>query len=166
MKALIIYDDFAGAVRASAALQHATLIANVNADWDLRPWRTDVLRVPSAADEALKEAADADLIVFAGSGAYSLPAWLKEWLKRWVMRRQFEDVALAMIRGAGTLAVPAVAQLRRFAARHGLSFILGKEAGPKNQPLSIPRALRVSNPEGLRCLFQSTTCPSVKWTIL
>jgi len=166
MKALIIYDDFAGAVRASAALHHATLIANVNADWDLRPWRTDVLRVPSAADEALKEAADADLIVFAGSGAYSLPAWLKEWLKRWVMRRQFEDVALAMIRGAGTLAVPAVAQLRRFAARHGLSFILGKEAGPKNQPLSIPRALRVSNPEGLRCLFQSTTCPSVKWTIL
>jgi hypothetical protein len=114
----------------------------------------------------LKEAADADLIVFAGSGAYSLPAWLKEWLKRWVMRRQFEDVALAMIRGAGTLAVPAVAQLRRFAARHGLSFILGKEAGPKNQPLSIPRALRVCNPEGLRCLFQSTACPSVKWTIL
>ena len=163
MKALIIYDDFAGAVRASAALHHATLIANVNADWDLRPWRTDVLRVPSAADEALKEAADADLIVFAGSRAYSLPAWLKEWLKRWVMRRQFEDVALAMIRGAGTLAVPAVAQLRRF---HGLSFILGKEAGPKNQPLSFPRALRVCNPEGLRCLFQSTAYPSVKWTIL
>jgi len=166
MKALIIYDDFAGAARAGAALQRATWSANVNADWDIRPWRTDVLRVASAADEALKEAADADLIVFAGSGAYSLPAWLKEWLKRWVMRRQFEDVALAMIRGAGTLAVPAVAQLRRFAARHGLSFILGKEAGPKNQPLSIPRALRVCNPEGLRCLFQSTACPSVKWTIL
>ncbi|HWY78598.1 MAG TPA: hypothetical protein VN281_23485, partial [Verrucomicrobiae bacterium] len=77
MKALIIYDDFTGAVRAGAALQRATWSANVNADWDIRPWRTDVLRVASAADEALKEAADADLIVFAGSGAYSLPVWLK-----------------------------------------------------------------------------------------
>ena len=57
MKALIIYDDFAGAARAGAALQHATWSANVSADWDIRPWRTDVLRVASAADEALIEAA-------------------------------------------------------------------------------------------------------------
>jgi hypothetical protein len=139
MKALIIYDDSAGAVRAGAALQHATLRANVNADWDLRPWRTDVLRVPSAADEALIEAADADLIVFAGS-AYSLPTWLKEWLKRWVMRREIQDVALAIIRGtdAGMVAVPAIAHLSRFAAHHGLGFILEKESGPKSQPLSRP----------------------------
>ena len=145
MKALIIYDDFAGAARAGAALQHATWSANVSADWDIRPWRTDVLRVASAADEALIEAADADLIVFAGSGAYSLPTWLTEWLKRWVRRREIKDVALAMIRGvdAETFAVPAIAQLSRFAARHGLSFILGKEAGPNDQPLSIPHALRV-----------------------
>jgi hypothetical protein len=145
MKALMIYDDFAGAARAGAALQNATWSANVSADWDIRPWRTDVLRVASAADEALIEAADADLIVFAGS-AYSLPTWLKEWLKRWVRRREIKDVALAMIRGMdeGTFAVPAIAQLSRFAARHGLSFILGKEAGPKNQPSIYPaRSTRV-----------------------
>jgi hypothetical protein len=139
MKAMIIYDDFAGAARANAALRHAAGSANVTADWDLKPWRTDVLKFPSAADEALMEATDADLIVFAGSAAYSLPIWLKEWLKRWVMRREIEDVALAVIRDkdAGTLAVPAVPQLCRFAARHGLSFILAEETGPKNQPLSI-----------------------------
>src|SRR5260370_37595444 len=96
MKALIIYDDFARAARAAAALQHATWSANIAADWDLKPWRMDVLRFPSAADEALIEAAGADLIVFAGSGAYSLPTWLKEWLKRWVMRREIEDVALGV----------------------------------------------------------------------
>jgi len=44
---------------------------------------------------------------------------------------------------AGTLAVPAIPQLCRFAARHGLSFILEKETGPKDQTLSIPHALRV-----------------------
>ena len=148
MKALIIYDDFTAAARAGAALQHATWSANVTTDWDIRPWRTDVLRVASAADEALIEALDADLIVFAGSGAYSLPAWLEEWLKRWVMRREIEDVALGVIRdtNAGTLAVPAVPQLCRFAARHGLSLILEKETGPKSQPLSIlPRSVRVRN---------------------
>ena len=148
MKALIIYNDFARAARAAAALQHATWSANIAADWDLKPWRMDVLRFPSAADEALIEAADADLIVFAGSGAYSLPTWLKEWLNRWVMRREIEDVALAVIRDidAGTLAVPAVPELCRFAARHGLSFILEKETGPKSQPLSIlPRSVRVRN---------------------
>ena len=145
MKALIIYDDFAGAARAGAALQHAMWSANVISDWDIRPWRTDVLRVASAADEALIEAADADLIVFAGS-AYSLPTWLKEWLKRWVRRREIKDVALAMIRSmdAGTFAVPAIAQLSRFAARHGLSFILGKEAGPKKPTTIYPgRSTRV-----------------------
>jgi hypothetical protein len=161
MKALIIYDDFAGAARASAALQRATWIANVNADWDIRPWRTDVLRVASAADEALIEAADADLIVFAGFAAYSLPTWLTEWLKRWVMRREIEDVALAMIRGmdAGTLAVPVVAQLSRFAVRHGLSFILGKEAGPTNQPLSIPHAVRVCKSTLRDCCAYSNPKP-------
>jgi len=146
MKALIIYDDFAAAARAGAALQHATWSANVSTDWDIRPWRTDVLRVASAADEALIEAIDADLIVFAGSGAYSLPRWLKEWLKRWVRRRVIEDVALAVIRdvNSGTLAVPAIRQLCRFAAHHGLSFILEKETSPKSQPLSIlPRSVRV-----------------------
>jgi hypothetical protein len=161
MKALIIYDDFAGAARASAALQRATWIANFNADWDIRPWRTDVLRVASAADEALIEAADADLIVFAGFAAYSLPTWLTEWLKRWVMRREIEDVALAMIRGmdAGTLAVPVVAQLSRFAVRHGLSFILGKEAEPKNQPLSIPHAVRVCKSTLRECTAYSNPKP-------
>ncbi len=109
-------------------------------------WRTDVLRVASAADEALIEALDADLIVFAGSGAYSLPAWLEEWLKRWVMRREIEDVALGVIRdtNAGTLAVPAIPQLCRFAAHHGLSFILEKEPGPKSLSM-LPRSVRVRN---------------------
>jgi hypothetical protein len=143
MKALIIYDDFARAARAAAALQHATWSANVTPDWNLKPWRIDVLRFPSAADAALIEAANADLIVFASSGAYPLPAWLKEWLKRWVMHREIEEVALAVIRDidVGTLTVPAVRQLCRFAARHGLSFILEKETLPKNQLLSIPHAL-------------------------
>ncbi len=93
MKALIIYDDLTGATRATAALKRAALRANVGADWDIKPWRTDALKFPSVADRALIEAADADLIVLAGPQAHSLPTWLEDWLRCWVIRRNIEDAA-------------------------------------------------------------------------
>src|SRR5882724_6657766 len=101
MTALIIYDNLASATTAVATLQHAAHRAELNAPWNIKPWRVDVLRFPLAADEALEEAADADLIVFAGPQAYLLPTWLKEWLERWTTRRQVEDVALAVMRRRG-----------------------------------------------------------------
>src|SRR4029077_13046842 len=88
MNALIIYDNFSSATTAVATLQRAAHHAELDAQWNMRPWRVDVLRLPSAADEALREAADADLIVLAGPQAYPLPTWLKEWLERWAKRRQ------------------------------------------------------------------------------
>jgi hypothetical protein len=135
MKALIIYDNFADAAKARASFQRATHRANVNAHCDIKPWRVDVLRVPSAANEALMEAADADLILFAGSRAYSLPAWLEEWLDCWVTRREVEDVALGAIRdGAGEdVAALEAPKLSRFAERHGLSFISANETTREDQ---------------------------------
>jgi hypothetical protein len=143
MKALIIYDDLTGATRATAALKRAALRANVGADWDIKPWRTDALKFPSVADRALIEAADADLIVFAGPQAHSLPTWLEEWLRGWAVRRDVEDAALAVIQqvSAGvSLVAPAVPQLRRFAAFHGLSFIIENETTPEDQTPSILHA--------------------------
>jgi len=83
-----------------------------------------------AAGEALKEATDADLIVFAGPQAYQSPAWLKEWLECWAERRQVEDAALVVMRGGdgGKIASPAAPELSRFALRHGLSFIIEIES--------------------------------------
>jgi len=133
MKALIIYDNFASAVRASVTLQYATYRGNAGAPCNVKPWRLDVLRVPSAADEALMEAADADLIVFAGPRAYSLPAWLEEWLECWVMRREVEDPALGAVRVGigGELAALAAPRLSRFAERHGLCFVI--ESAPARE---------------------------------
>ena len=143
MKALIIYDDLTGATRATAALKHAAWSAHVSADWDIKPWRTDALRFPTVADKALIEAADADLIVFVGPQAHSLPTWLEEWLRCWVVRRDVEDAALAVIHevsGRAQLVAPAIPQLRRFAAFHGLSLITENETTPEDQTLSAPRA--------------------------
>ena len=143
MKAFIIYDDLIGATRATAALKRAAVRANVDADWDIKPWRTDALRFPSVADKALIEAADADLIVYAGSQAHSMPTWLEEWLRCWVVRRDIEDAALAVIHevsAEASLVAPAIPQLRRFASFHGLNVIIENGTTPEDQAPSILHA--------------------------
>ena len=144
MTALIIYDNLASATTAVATLQHAAHRAELDAQWNIKPWRVDVLRFPLAADEALKEATDADLIVFAGPQAYQPPAWLKEWLECWAERRQVEDAALVVMRGGngGKIASPAAPELSRFALRHGLSFIIEIESVREHVAASVVRTQR------------------------
>jgi hypothetical protein len=126
MNALIIYDNFSSATTAVATLLRAAHRAELDGPSNVKPWRVDVLRLPVAADEALKEAADADLIVFAGPQAYQLPTWLKAWLERLVTHRQVRDLALAVVRGGsgGEIFGPSAPELSSFAARHGLGFII------------------------------------------
>jgi hypothetical protein len=124
MKALIIYQDATDAVKANAALQHATQSPDVHVEWNIRPWRVDMLKFLPAAAEALADAADAHLIVFAG-GARSSPHWLQDWLEQWAGRRQIQTAALAVIDTGGVdkLSRSVAFDLYQFANRHGLSII-------------------------------------------
>jgi hypothetical protein len=84
-----------------------------------------MLKFPPAADEALTEAIDAHLIVFAGRSAQLLPFWLRDWLEHWAKSRGVEDAALAVI-SAGIAEVPSAvskSDLSQFARHHGLSVI-------------------------------------------
>lgn len=125
MKALIIYDNFAFAARANTMLQRAGEQTEAAVHWNIRPWRVDSLNMARNADEALMDAADTHLIVFAGHRARSVPSWLLNWLERWVACRQVKDAAFAVIGGTDgeTLSLPAAPELSRFAKQHGLSFI-------------------------------------------
>jgi hypothetical protein len=125
MKALIIYQNFTSAVKAHAALQHATQNLEFSVRWNIRPWRLDMLKFPHAAQEALADASDAHLIVFEGLCAQSFPIWLRDWLEQWATSRQIRDVALAVIREGSdkTLPTSATSGLSYFATRHGLNFI-------------------------------------------
>jgi len=140
MKALLIYEDFNRATKAIATLRRAAHHADASLEWDIRPWRVDMLKVAPIAAEALMEAADADLIVLADRRAQSL---LPDWLEQWATHRHIEDAALAVI-GDGNddvFSAPEASELSRFAARHGLSFIIESEAAPKTQTASALRAL-------------------------
>lgn len=125
MKALIIYDDFLFAAKANSALQHSEQNADLVVQWSIRPWRVDMLKFPPTAEEALTEALDAHLIVFAGRIARSLPFWLQDWLEHWAKCRQIKDAALAVIRAeiAGPLSAAAKSDLSQFARRHDMNLI-------------------------------------------
>jgi hypothetical protein len=125
MKALIIYDDFASAARASATLQQSAQSPAASVQWNIIPWRLDLLKFPPTAEEALTEALGAHLVVFAGPCAQWIPVWLQNWLDHWAKCRRISDAALAVF-GAGNarvLAPLATSGLSGFAKRHGLSLI-------------------------------------------
>ena len=125
MKALIIYDDVDSAARAIGILRRADSHVGADSQWDIKPWSVGVLRLPIAAEEALREAIDADAIVFADLRGSRLPTWLKDWLKRWGVRRQTGGPALVV-----TCASPATKpsgvshELLRFAAENNLDLIV------------------------------------------
>ena len=125
MKALIIYDDIASAVGATAALQRAANQAGAAVQWNIIPWQLDVLRLLPAADVALRDAVDAHLIVFSGRRALAFSPWLQRWLERWAAQRHILDAAVAAVNGGNGVARSGLgtSALSSFAERYGLSFI-------------------------------------------
>jgi hypothetical protein len=125
MKAVIIYDNFAFAAKANEMLHRAANRADVAMLWTIKSWRVDALNLYRSAEEALADAMDAQLIVFAGHRTEALPSWLLNWLERWAACRQTADAAFAVIggRNGDVLSMPANPVLSDFAERHGLKFI-------------------------------------------
>lgn len=127
MNAIILYDTPAAAANVNALLRHAADNVDEFNHWSVKPWRLDMLIQPQSADEALKDAAEAHLMVLALRRQADLPPWLTDWLEQWARRRQVTEAALAVFDDCGsgsTLAVRPAPELSGFARRHSLSFIL------------------------------------------
>jgi hypothetical protein len=132
MKAIIIYKDFASAVKANSVLLGSAQKPDLRVQWDIRPWRVDMLKFPPIAKKRLADAIDAHLIVFVGQCIQSFSFWLQDWLEDWARRRQIENAALAVMPGenADGISEQVIHELSQFAEKHGLSFIIadGTEA--------------------------------------
>jgi hypothetical protein len=133
MKAIIIYDNFAFAAKATELLQRVAQQADTAMHWNLKLWRLDTLSLPHRADEALAEALDAHLIVFAGHRTQLLPSWLLNCLERWAACRQVADASLAVVggRSGNDLIVPKAPELLSFANQNGFSFITSDDLAIK-----------------------------------
>jgi len=124
LKAAVIYDDFDFATRAAALLERAAIRTDEAMKWDVKPWRLNVLKQPSLADDALGETIGADLIMVALCKTPSLPDELKDWLERWTMKRQIEDAAMMLFcpeENATSLWL--WHELKEFAEWHNLLFL-------------------------------------------
>jgi hypothetical protein len=94
LKAVIIYDDFDSATRATALLERVAVRADGDMKWDIKPWRFDVLKQPTLAALTVAVAANADLIVLALRRIHSMPAELLDWLNNWAKHRRIEDACV------------------------------------------------------------------------
>jgi hypothetical protein len=128
MNAVIIYDKSDFAVSANVMLECASHRTDETMDWNVKPWRADVLELAPAADAALADAVQAHVIVLAMREVGSLLPRLMDWLERWATRRQIQEAALAIWGGAHTPLGQAALELTRFAGQHGLSLIFDNSA--------------------------------------
>jgi len=136
MKALIIYDDIACAANTTAILHRVAHHADVTVKWVIRPWRLNMLKSPPTAKHALRDAADAHLIVFAIRSTPKFPVWTMGWLEQWATLRHTPEAALAIL-GDGTpiaSAAQTTAELSQFSRRYGLSFIFNNHGGIDDKP--------------------------------
>ncbi|MGA2661074.1 MAG: hypothetical protein ABSH34_26630 [Verrucomicrobiota bacterium] len=137
MNAVLIYDDFVVAAKANGALKRSAHRSDEAIQWNVMPWRLDMLKLSPMAAEALAEAAHAHLIVLALRQPESIPIWLMDWLEQWARGRQVQDAVLAVRDGgnADTLPAWAMPKLSQFAERHGLSFVFD-HSGPTEEGLT------------------------------
>jgi hypothetical protein len=93
-------------------------------EWDVKPWRLDLLKPSVLAETALAETADMDLIVVVLSKTHLLPETLLDWLGRWAERRQIRDAALMVLCPEETAGPrSAWSRLKEFAEWRGLLFL-------------------------------------------
>ena len=139
VNAVIIYDKFDFAAKASAMLERAAQRTGQTMRWRVKPWRADILKLPPAAEEALAEAAEAHLILLAMRQVQSFLPWLLGWLERWALCRQIQEAALAVWGGGNADAgsVRAIPELSHFAGRHGLSLIFDDNAMVEDKTLRL-----------------------------
>ena len=125
MDVMILYDEFSSATKAKAILERATHRSDETMQWRVKLWRSDILKLPPAAEAAMAEAAGAHLIVLALGLPEFVSASLLGWLEKWATLRQVRDAALAVFDGANpdALSAPGAPELRQFAQRHDLGFI-------------------------------------------
>jgi hypothetical protein len=125
LKALIIYDDVAWAANTNAMLHRAAHRADVATKWSISPWRSNMLKTPATACEALDDAVDADLIIFAVRCFPRLNGSLMDWLEQWFDLRLTHEPALAVFCGSALEAkATAFIEISNFARRKGLDFII------------------------------------------
>ncbi len=121
LKAVIIYDCLALAAKANHILQNVASHGGV--EWEVTPWRSQLLRSANLGASAHGEAEDAHLIVIAPQNHQFFPAWLEQWMQKWAAGRKVENAAVAVLSDDPQTQAAFSARLSRLASRERFNFI-------------------------------------------
>lgn len=99
-RALIAYADIPAARRAMSEIRD--VLAATRRGYELHPmlWRFDQLGAPSWREVALRDAANAAVVVLAGSEPGSLPASLERWVSTLLSRKEGRPTTIVAVLGA------------------------------------------------------------------
>jgi hypothetical protein len=97
LDALLLYEDFATALRAKHSLDLLPISFITEGRWRTSLWRLDLLSEPLLAEQAAIEGAAADVIILSLHGRQELRAEAREWLNRWLNRKENRPYALAAL---------------------------------------------------------------------
>ena len=130
MKALLVYEDFASAVKAHSAVRNSAMAAGLDDQWEIVPWRMELLSSSESAAEALVQGLDADLLILAGQLSFSVSPLIEKWIRNWAASRHVANAALGYLQPSDTPSnTSLITELSFLAAEYGLSFIVSEENG-------------------------------------
>ena len=92
----MVYEDVATGLRAKEALDQTMLRLTVDTDVHVNAWRFDLLCEPALHQQAVNEAAAAEIVFVSAHGREELPAAVRLWFHDWLARRGGEPCALAV----------------------------------------------------------------------
>jgi hypothetical protein len=98
-------------------------------------WNTELLRSPKLRLQAAREAADADLVIFAGEEGTPVSPELRQWLDLWVRRKRRRRATLvALLRRAdNTVQQVMETTLHAFAIAANMDFFCHSRVETKNR---------------------------------
>ena len=100
-------------------------------DFELRLWKFDILRIPELRNEAINDAAQAQLVFVAAHGPGELPLQVKEWIEQWLALKNRVQEARRLLAflfdpssdWSGASTFPQFAYLQQAARRGSMDFI-------------------------------------------
>jgi len=132
MKVFVIYDSFALACKANVELQRAAINIGGAFQWNICPCPTRTILEEATASQALAEAQDAHLLLFALDDSTPFSNRIETWLEGWALSRTVADSAIGILSNSNDIRkLRAYIGLLDFAERRGLGLVLSRLRFPE-----------------------------------
>ena len=135
VKVVIAYDNLDVAKRAEAVYDRLARRLRQTFEFQQRLWRFDVLEEDSLRAQAVRDAADADIVIVAMKDGSEVPEAVRRWLESLLRRNSGATALVALLDRPGA---PVQPYLEDVARRGGMDFFA--QSGQTSPPFRLPCA--------------------------